>query len=95
VNALQAVQQSEPPLQCVGFTEIGIDMQYPLELASRLAMEAIRDVLRIRKWTTKIVFVCIDPEEYGVLKAAKAMMEKEFYFASFSFPAVLHPTFSV
>ena len=94
VNALLEVHK-QPVAQrpkCVAFASISTgNLHYPAHEASVLAMQAVRDVLRTRQWTTRIAFVCLDKTTLPDFQRAKQHIAEAFNADCFAFPAVLNP----
>lgn len=92
VNALLAIEKSETQIQCAAVASISTGaMGFPLDAAAAIAMRALRDVIRTRKWTATLVFVCFDQRTHTEFASAKDEVLADFHLAPLEYPQALAP----
>lgn len=95
VNALIAIEQSDTLIQCAAIASISTGaMGFPVNTAARIAMRAIRDVIRTRKWTATLAFVCFDQRTHNEFASAKDEVLSDFHIAPLEYPQALSGQYS-
>lgn len=90
VNALVAIKQSATPIQCAVIASISTGaMGFPVNAAARIAMCAVRDVIRTREWMATLAFACFDERTYNEFVSAKDEVLTDFHVSALAYPQAL------
>ncbi|GLD96982.1 hypothetical protein PINS_up005665 [Pythium insidiosum] len=89
INAFVALEKNAA-LHCAAIASISTgNLRFPIDEAATIAMSAVRDMIRSRRWTKVLAFVCIDSALQRELESAKAAIRSTLFHGGFTYPDVI------